>query len=98
MTRVSELGFRVSGKVQDVLQQAGLNYTTGITPVLYDCGTKSVVALPRHFVMYRTDTGSPFGVVKSRYEIVQNAVAFNFLDKQGATNDRFNGFPASRIR
>jgi len=32
------------------------------------------------FATYRTDTGHPFGVVGSRYEIVQNRDAFGFFD------------------
>lgn len=35
---------------------------------------------PNAFATYRTDTNTPLGVVKSRYEVVQNTDAFNFFD------------------
>lgn len=38
------------------------------------------VTIPTEFATYRTDTNIPLGKVKSRYEVVQNEVAFNFFN------------------
>lgn len=35
---------------------------------------------PNGYATYRTDTNVPLGVVKSKYEVVQNIDAFNFID------------------
>ena len=51
---------------------------------------------PKAFATYRTDINEPLGIVKSQYEIVQNADAFNFFDEAigegGATWDRAGYF------
>lgn len=76
-----DYGTPVSGTVEDCLQQAGLDYTVDLGPVLFRSnitGTQNYV--PNHFVTYRTDTGKPFGVVKSRYHIIQNSTVYSFLD------------------
>ena len=36
--------------------------------------------VPDRFATFRTDNGTPFGIVGSRYEIVQNRDAFSFFD------------------
>lgn len=36
--------------------------------------------LPNAYATYRTDTNTPLGLVKSKYEVVQNTEAFNFFD------------------
>lgn len=41
---------------------------------------KRGIEIPNNFATYRTDTGLPFGLVKGRYEIVQNSEAFDFFD------------------
>ena len=41
---------------------------------------KRGVELDDHFATYRTDTREVFGVVGSRYEVVQNTAAFDFFD------------------
>lgn len=38
------------------------------------------VDVPGEFATYRTDTNIPLGKVKSRYEVVQNQMAFGFFD------------------
>jgi phage/plasmid-like protein (TIGR03299 family) len=41
---------------------------------------KKGVEIPNYFATYRQDTGLPFGIVKGRYEVVQNTEAFEFFD------------------
>jgi len=41
---------------------------------------KKGIEIPEYFATYRMDTGMPFGVVKGRYEVVQNTEAFDFFD------------------
>jgi len=38
------------------------------------------IIVPDHFVTGRADTGKPFGVVGSRYQVIQNRDAFSFFD------------------
>lgn len=38
------------------------------------------VDVPGEFATYRTDSNIPLGKVKSRYEVVQNQMAFGFFD------------------
>jgi len=40
----------------------------------------SEISIPDNFATYRRDTGDVFGVVGSKYEIVQNKDAFKFID------------------
>lgn len=41
---------------------------------------KEAKSVPDRYATYRTDNGTPFGIVGSRYEIVQNTQAFDFFD------------------
>lgn len=41
---------------------------------------KRGVEIPNYFATYRQDSGLPFGIVKGRYEVVQNTEAFEFFD------------------
>lgn len=53
------------------------------------------VELPAEFATYRTDRNIPLGRVKSRYEVVQNRLAFSFFDdalKEGVELDRAGYF------
>lgn len=81
----SSLGVPVSGGVADCLAQAGLDYTVLSTPACFVPkvevdGEEGIQDVPQHFVTYRADTKQPFGVVKSRYEIIQNSEVYSFLD------------------
>ena len=62
------------------IEQALLNFTVGKIPAKIEIPGKGLVEIPGKFGTYRTDTGVPFGVVGSRYEIVQNVDAFEFFD------------------
>lgn len=41
---------------------------------------KKGIEIYNNFATYRRDTGHPFGLVKGRYEVVQNSEAFDFFD------------------
>lgn len=44
---------------------------------------------PKAYATYRTDTNQPLGIVKSRYEVVQNVEAFNFFNDAIGDNVRW---------
>lgn len=49
---------------------------------------------PNGFATYRTDKNIPLGIVKSKYEVVQNIDAFNFIDNaigEGKANFQYAG-------
>jgi phage/plasmid-like protein (TIGR03299 family) len=66
--------------------EAGLDYNVIKAPVIYDKNyhNSDIPAhhflLPDRFVTYREDTGHGFGIVGSRYEVLQNTEAFEFFD------------------
>lgn len=75
------LGVSVNGSVQHCLEQADLAYTVLRTPVRYEPPEdRAIRDVPKHYVTYREDTKEPFGVVKSKYEIIQNSTVYGFLD------------------
>lgn len=78
-------GTEVSGNVLTCLHEAGLDYQVAATPVLFkpENDTDEVEEtgeFPYKYVTYRTDTHQPFGVVGSRYRIIQNDTLYSFLD------------------
>jgi phage/plasmid-like protein (TIGR03299 family) len=58
------------------IKLAGLDYTVEKQPVFLNGG----IEIPDTYATVRTDTNHPFGIVKSRYEVLQNSEAFNFFD------------------
>ena len=78
-----ELGTVVPGgtsNVEEVLALASIDFDVHRRPVEFRNsldGTTQV--LPEHFVTVRGDTGVGLGVVGSKYEVLQNADAFTFL-------------------
>ncbi len=81
MMDCTTLGTAVSGSVHDCLAQAGLDYTVLSAPACFSAEDEERYRdVPRHYVTYRADTGQPFGVVKSKYEIIQNEAVYSFLD------------------
>ncbi len=74
------MGVKVSGNVQSCLQQADLDYQVASTPVLFKSTEQNIDPVPKRYVTYRTDTCEPFGVVGSKYRIIQNDTLFAFLD------------------
>jgi phage/plasmid-like protein (TIGR03299 family) len=72
-------------ELKEVLEIGGLNFTVAKAPVLYDSqhhdGSRSDInEVDGSYVTYRTDTGMAFGIVGSKYEIVQNYDAFKFIE------------------
>jgi phage/plasmid-like protein (TIGR03299 family) len=63
----------------DAIKHAHLGYVVEKTPALAKINSKTH-EVPEQFVTYRKDTGDIFGIVGSRYEIVQNKDAFTFFD------------------
>jgi len=73
-------------ELDEVLIKAGLDFYVDKSPVCFapngqeDDMDIDVIKVPDYFVTYRTDTNHPFGVVGSKYEIVQNHEAFRFIE------------------
>lgn len=71
------------------------NYTSDGSIIPNIVNGYDFVTLPSEYATYRTDKNIPLGKVKSRYEVVQNEVAFNFFDGavgNGVTLDRAGYF------
>jgi len=64
---------------KEAIELAGLNYHVGKVPIYGKVGT-DFKEVPDRFATYRTDSNIMFGVVGSRYEVVQNVDAFEFFD------------------
>ena len=57
----------------EVLEATGLNWTVSKRPAFYEAeGIPPFVEIPGHYATVRSDTGRPLGLVKDRYEILQN--------------------------
>lgn len=75
-------------QLKEVLKIAELDFTVDKAPVKFNPmynGTKQDpifedIEMPGFFVTFRTDTFIPFGIVGSKYEIVQNYDAFKFIE------------------
>ena len=73
----------------DAIKLAGLDYEVKLGK-LYSTihnelpritSSDDIINVPNYFATYRKDTNDYFGVVGSRYEIVQNREAFSFFDE-----------------
>ena len=75
-------GVQVDGalSIQDALVTAGLDWPVAIDKIRMAKKTGGKV-IPGYFATYRTDTGDPLGVVKTRYTPVQNKDAFSWLQE-----------------
>ena len=62
---------------EDVLEQAGLNWTVEAHPAFADVNGKQI-AIPGSKVIVRLEDEKPLGIVSDRYKIVQNVDAFDF--------------------
>lgn len=62
--------------VEELITKAGLDWTVEQTAVYREDGKK----IPNAFANVRKDTDHVFGIVSSRYKIVQNKDAFTFVD------------------
>lgn len=66
---------------KEAIELANLDYEVQKTPATMIVGPdEQRVEIPNYFATYRTDTNEPLGMVKSRYEVVQNRDAFAFFD------------------
>jgi phage/plasmid-like protein (TIGR03299 family) len=73
----------------DAIALAGLDYEVKLGKLystIYDelpriTLPSDIINIPNYFATYRKDTNDYFGVVGSRYEIVQNREAFSFFDE-----------------
>ena len=65
---------------EEAIKQANLDYEVAKTDILFKGSDESVKSIDGIFATYRTDTNDYLGLVKSRYEIVQNKDAFGFFD------------------
>lgn len=68
--------------MEQVLRESGLNYTVEKTPVLVDLGD-GMKPIDNRFVTYRTTDGRTYDVVSDKFEIIQNAEAFDFVNYMG---------------
>ena len=76
------LGQVVNGAMtaEEAIKNANLDYEVDKTNVYFNCGTDCMSEIDGYFATYRKDTNDYLGMVKSRYEIVQNRDAFGFFD------------------
>ena len=75
----------------DVLKQAGLNWTVDVHPAYAKIGN-DMIEIPDRGVVIREEDNKPLGIVSSNYKVVNNADAFNF------TESIFNGDQIEFIR
>ena len=64
---------------KEAIELANLDYEVKRADVQFTA-EENVVPIKGYYATYRTDTNEYLGMVKSRYEIVQNADAFTFFD------------------
>jgi phage/plasmid-like protein (TIGR03299 family) len=68
----------------EAIEAANLDFDVAMQPVFTSIssaeGDSINIEIPNRYATYRTDTNDVFGVVGSRYEIVQNKEAFSFFD------------------
>ena len=76
------LGQVVDGAMtaEEAIKLANLDYTVEKADVYMKTQDNSDVQVEGYYSTYRTDTNQYLGMVKSRYEIVQNKDAFSFFD------------------
>lgn len=76
------LGQIVNGAMtaEEAIKNANLDYEVDKTKVYFNCGTDCMSEIDGYFATYRKDNNDYLGMVKSRYEIVQNRDAFGFFD------------------
>ena len=77
-----DLGQVVDGAMtaEEAIKLANLDYTVEKADVFMKSQDDTNVIVDGHYSTYRTDTNQYLGMVKSRYEVVQNKDAFSFFD------------------
>ena len=67
---------------EEAIKLANLDYEVDKTKVYFNCGTPDCMnEIEGYFATYRKDNNDYLGMVKSRYEVVQNRDAFKFFDE-----------------
>lgn len=64
----------------DVLTQAGLNWTVSAVPTAAIDSDGSVITIPGRTTILRTEDKKPLGIVSDKYKIVNNEDAFAFTE------------------
>lgn len=64
---------------EEAIRLANLGYEVAKAPLFFTTDDQNI-NVNGHFATYRKDTMDYLGVVKSRYEIIQNSDAFSFFD------------------
>ena len=77
-----DLGQVVDGAMtaEEAIKLANLDYTVEKADVFMKTQDDTNVIVDGYYSTYRTDTNQYLGMVKSRYEVVQNKDAFSFFD------------------
>ena len=77
-----DLGQVVDGAMtaEEAIKLANLDYTVEKADVFMKTQDDTNVLVDGYYSTYRTDTNQYLGMVKSRYEVVQNKDAFSFFD------------------
>jgi phage/plasmid-like protein (TIGR03299 family) len=77
-----DLGQVVDGAMtaEEAIKLANLDYTVQKADVFMKTQDDTNVLVDGYYSTYRTDTNQYLGMVKSRYEVVQNKDAFSFFD------------------
>lgn len=70
---------------EEAIEHANMGYTVAKAPLYVKFSNDKNdpnrgAEVPDYFATYRTDTRDIFGIVGSRYEIIQNTAAFGFFD------------------
>lgn len=83
-----QLGVSTDSKVNsaELVKLAKADFLVSKKPV-YIHGNNKLEEVKGFSATYREDTGKPFAVVKSRYEVVQNHEVFDFFDNVVANSD-----------
>lgn len=69
----------VGASIETWAEQAGLNFTIAGANVLYQDQNKALQEQGTKQVLYRTDTGTPLGVVGNKYRVVQPIEVLEFF-------------------
>ena len=74
-------GNEISGATSydEVLKQAGLNWTVDVHPAFADFNG-TMIPVPKTNVVVRTEDQKPLGIVSDKYKIVNNSDAFAFTE------------------
>lgn len=69
--------------VAQVLKASNLDYKVDKVPVFFKNNVSSMAEIPNRFVTIRTSDSHPYDVVSDKFEIIQNADAFDFVNYMG---------------